>query len=339
MSLSDAEKRMVGGSDVAAIVGISPYGSAFSVWDRIVNGTEREDRPAMSRGRRLEPVVLDWYAERTGHLVDRGPDGRGVKWPTPTPYLRASLDAVAWSIAPPRNKHAWDVVVDAKTAGANEAHRYGEDGTDQIPQEYLCQFQFYMGLTGRLQTDVPALVAGDFRLYHVAYDADVYVALREAVDRFWVDHVLTKRPPDPTTLPNDTEAIRRRFRQHDGETPLDFAALPPETQVTLEEYLRSYAEEAAASERRALWEARAKLVLGGAPGVRGLPEALGFHRLDWRAQAGKTAWKKVAEELAKRLSLTPAQLSALAAENTGESSRPFTPRPITKREDEHEGIA
>lgn len=321
MALSDAEKRLVGGSDVAAIVGISPYGSAFSVWDRIVNGTERDDTPAMSRGRRLEPVVLDWYAEQTGRALIRE-----VRWKTGVPHLRASLDAVACAHA-----EDWDRVVDAKTAGANEAHRYGEEGTDQIPQEYLCQFQFYMGLTGRPQTDVPALVAGDFRLYHVAYDADVYVALREAVDRFWVDHVLTKRPPDPTTLPNDTEAIRRRFRQHEGETPMDFAALPPETQVTLEEYLRAYAEESAASDRRALWEARAKLALGSAPGVRGLPEALGFHRLDWKARAGKAAWKKVAEELAKRLDLTPAQLAALAAENTGEGSRPFMPRPITKR--------
>jgi putative phage-type endonuclease len=316
MSLSDAEKRMVGGSDVAAIAGVSPYGSAFSVWDRIVNGTGREDTPALSRGRRLEPVVLDWYAEQTGRLLVRN-----VRWSTGMPHLRASLDAVAREA----DGAAWDRVVDAKTAGANEAHRYGDEGTDQIPLEYLCQFQFYMGLTGRVQTDVPALVAGDFRLYHVAYDADVYGALREVVDRFWVDHVLTKRPPDPTTLPNDMEAIRRRFRRHEGETPLDFVALPPETQVTLEEYLRAYAEESVAADRRELWEARAKLALGSAPGVRGLPEALGFHRLDWKAQAGKTAWKRVAEELARRLSLTPAQLSALAAENTGEGSRPFTP--------------
>jgi hypothetical protein len=65
--------------------------------------------------------------------------------------------------------------------------------------------------------------------------------------------------------------------------------------------------------------------------VKGLPEALGYHRLDWQSQAGKPAWKKVAEELARRLSLTPKQLSELAAENTGEGSRPFVPRPVKEK--------
>lgn len=325
MSLSDAEKRLVGGSDVAAIVGISPYGSAFSVWDRIVNGTEREDTPALSRGRRLEPVVLDWYAERTGRVLQR--DVRLAEG-----HRRASFDAIGRAA-----KHACRVV-EAKTSGANDANAWGEDGTDQIPVAYLAQAQWYSGMgieTGLITedvVDVPALIAGDFRLYHVAFDAEVYGELRERVDRFWVDHVLTKTPPEPTALPNDVESIRRRFRRHEGETPLDFAALPPETQVVLEEYLRAYAEESSASERRELWEARAKLALGSAPGVRGLPEALGYGRLDWRAQAGKPAWKKVAEGLAKRLNLTPAQLSALAAENAGEGSRPFVPRPITRRQ-------
>lgn len=316
MSLNDAEKRMVGGSDVAAIVGISPYGSAFSVWDRIVNGTEREDTPALSRGRRLEPVVLDWYEETTGRgLV------RNIRWHTGDERLRANLDAMSF----PWGEGGLDRIVDAKTAGANEAHRYGEEGTDDIPAEYLCQFQFYMGLTGRMQTDVPALVAGDFRLYHVAYDAEVYGELRERVDHFWVDHVLTKRPPEPTMLPNDVESIRRRFRRHKGETPLDFAALPPEMQVTIEEYLRAWEEESAASDRRALWEARAKLALGSAPGVRRLPPELGFSSISWGEQPGKTAWKRVAEALAKQKGVSPEQLSALAAENTGEGSRPFTP--------------
>lgn len=327
MSLSPEDKKRIGGSDVSAIVGVSPYAGPLSVYMRIVEGVEREDTPPLSRGRRLEPVVLDWYAETTGKAVDRGPNGDGVRWPTGIPHIRASLDAVAWELGT-WGRRDWNVVVDAKTAGASEAHRYGEEGTDQIPTEYLCQFQFYMGLTGRHQTDVPALVAGDFRLYHVEYDPDVYGALRESVERFWVDHVLARRPPDPTALPNDTEAIRRRFGRHEGEGPLEFAALPPEAQATLEEYLRAYREEIAAAERLSLWEARAKLTVGSAPGVTGLPAELGYGRLDWRAQKGKPQWKAVAESLAKKFGVNEAQLSALVAENTGEGARPFIPRPL-----------
>lgn len=327
MSLTPEEKRLVGGSDVAAIVGVSPYGSAYAVWERIVNGTEREDTPALSRGRRLEPVVLDWYAEQTGRELVRAP----VLCPK-RHHHRASLDGVSRE---PRGA-VWRVV-EAKTAGARDADRWGEEGTDAIPVEYLTQVQHYMGVgheLGRVEDDlcdVPALVAGDFRLYRVAYDAETYGLLSEAVDRFWVDHVLTKRPPEPTALSNDVEAIRHRFRRHEDVAPLDFSALSPGAQVTLEEYLRAYAEESAAAERLALWEARAKMVLGGAPGVRGLPADTGWSRIDFTAQeSGRVAWKKVAEALARQHGVSATQLSALVAENTGEGARPFTPRPITK---------
>lgn len=326
MALSEDDKRRIGGSDVAAIVGVSPHAGPLSVYMRIVEGVEREDTPALSRGRRLEPVVLDWYAETTGRELVRAPALCPKRQ-----HHRASLDGISRE----RRGNLWRVV-EAKTAGARDADRWGDDGTDSIPAEYLCQTQYYMGVGHDLGSaeddvcDVPALIAGDFRLYRVAYDEETYDLLVEAVDRFWVDHVLPKRPPEPTALPNDAEAIRRRFRRHEGEQPLDFAALPPEAKVTLEEYLRAYAEEAAAAERLVLWESRAKMVVGGAPGVAGLPADLGMHRIDWRAQKGKPAWKAAAEKMAKQFGVSETQLSALAAENTGEGARPFQPRPVTK---------
>lgn len=328
MSLDEAEKRRVGGSDVAAIVGVSPYGSAYSVWERIVNGVERGDSPALSRGRRLEPVVLDWYVEQTG--FPSRPVNKAEVYDPRRQHVRASFDA---RVMAPRGYR----VVEAKTAGADEAHRWGDEGTDAIPLEYLCQAQHYLGFgreVGVIEDDVcdvPALIAGDFRMYVVAFDAEVYGELREAVDRFWVDHVVTKRPPDVTALPNDLEALKRRFPRETSADRLDFSTLPPASQVVLEEYLHAYAEESVATDRRALWEARAKMVVGGAPGVRGLPEETGHHRLDWAAhESGKTAWKKVAEVLAREHGVSPAALKALAAKHTGEAARPFQPRPITK---------
>jgi predicted phage-related endonuclease len=321
MALSDAERRMVGGSDVASICGVSPYAGPLSVWLRIVHGAQQPDNVHTKRGRRLEAAVLDWYHEETGFTqwsvdVVRLRDAS-------RPHLRGSLDACVRAPGGVRP-------VEAKTANGEQARHWGEEGTDAIPVQYITQAQFYLGFgreVGAVEDDVcdvPALVAGDFRLYRVRYDADLYGELLERVERFWVDHVLTKKPPEDAQLPRDLEAVGWAFRRSEGKA-VDFASLPPETQVTLEEYLRAYQEESAAADRRALWEARAKLALGSVPGVRGLPRELGYSSLSWGEQAGKTAWKRVAEELARRLSLTPAQLSALAAENTGEGSRPFTP--------------
>lgn len=319
MSLTPEDMGRLGGSDVAAICGLSPYAGPLSVYMRVVHGATQPDNVYTSRGRRLEPVVLDWYREETGHAP--APVLEPIRDPR-RPHLRMSLDArfrAGGTLRP----------VEAKTANGEQARHWGEPGTDAIPAWYLTQAAFYLGFgreVGAIDDDVcdvPALVAGDFRLYRVTHDAELYAELMERVDRFWVDHVLAKVPPMDSPLPRDLESVSWAFRRSAGDA-VDFSALPPETQVTLEEYLRSYEEESSASERRALWEARAKLALGDAPGVRGLPEAFGFTSLSWREQAGKTAWKRVAEALAKKHGLE-AQLLALASENTGEGSRPFTP--------------
>ena len=315
---------------MAAIAGVSPYAGPLSVYMRIVEGVGSEDSAHSRRGTRLEGPVLDWYEEETRRTVQRKVSLRDSR----TPHLRASVDALSWE---GEGEDSPARVVEAKTANGSVAHRWGEEGTDEIPAEYLCQTQWYMGrarATGYAMddvADVPALVAGDFRLYRVGFDAETFGLLYETVDRFWVDHVLARKPPEPTALSRDGESVRKRFRHQEGEQPLDYGALSPEAQATLEEYLRAYQDEAAASERRAIWEARAQLVLGAAPGVDRLPESLGFKRIDWKAQKGKTAWKAVAEALAKQCGVSEAQLRALAAENTGEGARPFVPRPTTKR--------
>jgi predicted phage-related endonuclease len=319
MSLSAEDARRIGGSDVAAICGVSPYAGPLSVYMRVAHGAEQPDNQHTKRGRRLESVVIDWYREETGH--EPAPVLEPIRDPK-RPHLRMSLDArfrAGGALRP----------VEAKTANGEQARHWGEQGTDAIPAWYLCQSQFYLGFgreVGAVEDDVcdvPALVAGDFRLYRVTFDSELYGEMMERLGRFWVDHVLAKRPPLDSPLPRDLESVDWAFRRSDGAA-VDFVSLPPETQVTLEEYLRAWTEESAASDRRALWEARAKLALGSASGVRGLPEALGFTSLSWKEQGGKTAWKRVAEALAKKTG-TEAQLSALAAENTGEGSRPFTP--------------
>jgi predicted phage-related endonuclease len=319
MSLKPEDMGRVGGSDVASICGISPYAGPLSIYMRIVHGAEQPDNAHTKRGRRLEAAVLDWYREETGH--EPAPVLEPIRDPR-RPHLRMSLDArfrAGGALRP----------VEAKTANGEQARHWGEQGTDAIPAWYLTQAQFYLGFgreVGAIDDDVcdaPALVAGDFRLYRVRFDAELYAEMMDRVQRFWVDHVLAKRPPLNSPLPRDLDSVDWAFRRSDGNA-VDFASLPTETQVTLEEYLRAWQEASAASDRRALWEAQAKLALGNVPGVRGLPEALGFTSLSWREQSGKTAWKRVAEALAKKTG-TEAQLSALVAENTGEGSRPFTP--------------
>jgi predicted phage-related endonuclease len=67
----DWRRTRVGGSDVSAILGISNYGSPWSVWAEKVGliGDEPSDE-LMEAGRWLEHAIAPWFSDRTGlHVI------------------------------------------------------------------------------------------------------------------------------------------------------------------------------------------------------------------------------------------------------------------------------
>ena len=67
----EARRWRVGGSDVAVILGHSPYGQTSAQLMRAkLDGDTLAETPAMQRGRLLEPAVLEWAAERYGLEYD-----------------------------------------------------------------------------------------------------------------------------------------------------------------------------------------------------------------------------------------------------------------------------
>ena len=60
----------IGGSDVAAILGISKWTTPLDVYNEKVADTPTEkDSDSMEWGRRLEPVIRQAYADKTGRVV------------------------------------------------------------------------------------------------------------------------------------------------------------------------------------------------------------------------------------------------------------------------------
>jgi len=323
MSLDAAQLALrrtgIAATDVPAVLGLSPWRSPLDVFlDKTGKAPPVEENEDMQRGNFLEEGARRWYAHRTGAKVAEP----GTLVHHRNPLVIATPDGVA--LRQGGEVRGLEIKMPSRADG------WGEPGTDAIPEAYLLQCHWQLAVLSEWTdtVDVFAVLEGKPRLYHVRRDVEMEGVLIQEMERFWRDHVLTGKPPE--VHPRDLESVSRAFRRSEGGA-VDFASLPPETQVTLEEYLRAYQDESAASDRRALWEARAKMALGSVPGVRGLPPELGFTSVSWSEQGGKTAWKKVAEELARRLLLTPTQLSVLAAENVGEGSRPFTPHKWRKK--------
>jgi predicted phage-related endonuclease len=332
VSLSPEDKKRIGGSDVASVLGISRYGGPLVPYLRIVEGVEKDETEAMESGRDLELPVLTRYRRRTGHDMQTDFSVRGLP-----EHERASLDAIAYP-----QRGTWRVV-EAKTASWRVMSDWGEPGTDQIPQEYLVQVQWYLGAIRqdpRAQcidnvADVPALVGGEFGIWQVRYDPEVYEALREGVKRFWMDHVVPRRPPEPTGATAEGEFIRKRFPRHTANA-LDVSTLDPAVLYTLDEHRRAVTAAKEAQKAREKWDARVQMLLGEHEGVVGFGDG---SRLTWRQNKPSTVtdWEAVARDLGGRYysarDRAEGEFEALVKQHTTqvEGARPLVWREGKKR--------
>jgi predicted phage-related endonuclease len=270
----------------------------LSIYARVVAALEgravadADDAPKR-RGRHLEGAVLRLYAEETGASVEES-----VKLTHPRlPFGRASLDGVA-------DREGLCRVVEVKTAGLSEVRQWGDPGSDQIPQGYVFQTQWYAGVakacgqTDVDDVDVAALVGGDLRLYVVPFDPELFAMLEAALERFWKDHVLPRRPPPVTEPLRDVDAIGVLYPRHSGNER-HWETFASEEQRAILAYLDARTARMAAQKAEAETEAALKLLLKDTPKVYGLPSSAGAKSLTWRqSKAGAvTDWRAVAGEL------------------------------------------
>jgi putative phage-type endonuclease len=182
----EARKTGIGGSDVAAILGLSRWKTPLAVYqEKRGEIPPQPDSEPMRWGRYLEPVVRQAYADETGREV-RLPTEL-IRHPTHD-FMIANIDGVVVDE---------ERLFEAKTA--RSADGWGEPGTDQIPQAYLLQVQHYMKVTALPITDVAVLIGGsDFRLYEVRADHELQDMLVDAEREFW-RAVQAAEPPEPVS--------------------------------------------------------------------------------------------------------------------------------------------
>ncbi|MFH9368105.1 YqaJ viral recombinase family protein [Streptomyces anulatus] len=169
-----ARANGIGGSEIATVMGISPYESRFSLWHRkqgLIAPVEESE--VMYWGKVHEPGIAARFAELHPWLVK----------PEPT-YTRAERP---WQIAnPDRQVYRTDrpnELLEIKTA--RDDHGWGEPGTDEIPVHYRAQCLWYLDVTGARVCHVAVLIAGsEYREYVVEYDEADALAMRAAGAEF-----------------------------------------------------------------------------------------------------------------------------------------------------------
>jgi putative phage-type endonuclease len=208
----------LGSSDIAAILGLSPWKTPVDVYFEKRGQAQPIDaakQKLFNRGKRMEPVILDMLSDE----YDIDIVARGQRYRDPEhAWMAAEIDAEAIDID---NGERFNI--EAKSVHQFAAGQFGEGGTDQIPIHYAAQCMFGLMVTGRQRCTVAALVGSDnISVYHLERDEETIAGIRSKAIAFWRDHVLTGIPPEPIVL-DDVYRLMRRDADITAEAPDDIA--------------------------------------------------------------------------------------------------------------------
>lgn len=193
----DARRRCLCSSDVPAILGVSPFKSAMDVWmEKIVpehcyKGRKR-DSQAMYLGRLIEPLILDWAAERVG--LSRYKRNIWRIWKE-DPRFGATLDGAG-------RLDSDYVIIEAKSAGLASfrgASGWGseDDGNNGIPSWVMAQCMHQMLVTDTRSMYVAALVAGlGMRLYRIEATSKQVFRLYDFCRDWWHEYIEKQQAPE-----------------------------------------------------------------------------------------------------------------------------------------------
>lgn len=250
--------RRIGASEVAAVLGISPYADAtpFAVWARLTQGYQRPEAPELTAGTYLERAVADWYADQHASQVvvthstgTRHPDH---DWLSATPDREVCDGSASW-------------LLECKTDRDRDA--WGTPGTDQIPAHVAAQVQTQLACTGYPHCDVAVLFKArdEFACYTVTRDEVVIAHIIRECGAWYARHVIGGEMP---ALDGGNAAAAYLKQRYPGGGPLVKAT--PEQAAYVAEYADNKADEKEVAKRLAVAKQRLLLALGDALGFEGL---------------------------------------------------------------------
>lgn len=183
--------KYLGGSDVAGILGISPWRTPLEVYlDKVqprIKPVDPSKQKVFTRGQCMEPYVIDLLSEETGlEIIHRG--NRYIH--RDYGFIAAEIDAEA----------ATGENIEIKTVSPFKAKEWGEVQTDAIPVHYTAQAMHGLMVTEKQVCVFGVLIGGDdFRIYRVERDEETIQAILEKEVSFW-DRVINLNPPEATTV-------------------------------------------------------------------------------------------------------------------------------------------
>lgn len=194
--------RMLGGSDVAAILGLSEWRTIVDVWLEKIGDVapdahvSPEKSRILERGKKLEPYVIDMGLHKLrerGHHVELL--ARNKRYAHPEhPWLQVEIDAEFLL----DGEH---INVDAKTVTGFARDKWGEEDSEDVPMDYAAQFMTGLNVTGRRRCLALALIGlDDVMPFWVVRDDETFGWIMADLITFWTVNVQQRIAPEPQRL-------------------------------------------------------------------------------------------------------------------------------------------
>lgn len=301
-------KSGIGGSDMAAILGISPWRTPLNVWlDKTGRAAEQPSTLSMEIGNYLEPLAAKKYEQWSGRKVRKC--NVLLKGEEPGDVRIGNVDRLCYTND---GKLPWRKNSGVVTDRALEIKTTKElQEWDEVPDHYKAQALHYMGLMPTVKAfDFPVLFVarGTMRIYTVERDDSVIRDMADAAKAFWNDYVLKDKPP-PAANESDFKTL---WPTHvDGKT----AVATEEVERAVREYSELAAKIKDEEENLELWRLEIQKAMGDA---ESLVTPDGRKLATWKTNkpTEKIDFKAILLEVASRVHFDPMELAAIKNEHS-----------------------
>jgi putative phage-type endonuclease len=216
----EARKTFIGGSEVGAVLGLSPWAVPIDVWaDKHGMVPAKAETIAMALGNELEDFIARrWLScDDTGrYAIDAG---EGTLRLDGHPHIAATPDRKVWDGE--RGAHVG--LLECKLVGSHmRSHWTDEHGEHRPPLYVESQAQLQLAVTGLPWCDVCSLHADgwDFRVHRVHRDDATTATIVDLLDQWWDRHIVNGERPELDGRPDKVaKALEQIYADADDTMP------------------------------------------------------------------------------------------------------------------------
>jgi putative phage-type endonuclease len=211
----------IGGTDAAAILGLSPYKTPIEIYEAKINpeSVPELDKECLLWGTLLEPIVRERYGLKYGVDITAPADLPHV-FPLSKPWKDSTLviGDEPWKLG------AFDGWINDEREGyegkcaSRRSGDWGPEDGDDVPAHYRIQVAWYTHVADARGWNIGTLFSGNtLERFHIPRDPELEKNMVEVARDFWNENVLKQIPPKIDETVAYGKYLARRFSLPTGK--------------------------------------------------------------------------------------------------------------------------